>query len=66
MRKPGGNTAKLLRHQNEVWKMKVTVSLLLNPKPFLIRLTGKPVMAKLKWRMEFKGYLVFVDTYINM
>jgi small nuclear ribonucleoprotein F len=26
-----------------------------NPKPFLNNLTGKPVMVKLKWGMEYKG-----------
>ena len=26
-----------------------------NPKPFLNDLTGKPVVAKLKWGMEYKG-----------
>lgn len=26
-----------------------------NPKPFLNELTGKPVMVKLKWGMEYKG-----------
>ncbi|KAH1170119.1 hypothetical protein KIL84_001104 [Mauremys mutica] len=42
------------------------MSLPLNPKPFLNGLTGKPVMVKLKWGMEYKGYLVSVDGYINM
>lgn len=41
-------------------------SLPLNPKPFLNGLTGKPVMVKLKWGMEYKGYLVSVDGYMNM
>uniref|UniRef100_A0A452HQT7 Sm protein F n=1 Tax=Gopherus agassizii TaxID=38772 RepID=A0A452HQT7_9SAUR len=44
----------------------VTMSLLLNPKPLLNGLTGKPVMVKLKWGMEYKGYLVSVDGYMNM
>ena len=26
-----------------------------NPKPFLNELTGKSVMVKLKWGMEYKG-----------
>uniref|UniRef100_A0A8C6UKI3 Small nuclear ribonucleoprotein polypeptide F n=1 Tax=Neogobius melanostomus TaxID=47308 RepID=A0A8C6UKI3_9GOBI len=26
----------------------------------------KPVMVKLKWGMEYKGYLVSVDGYMNM
>uniref|UniRef100_A0A8C4N6E8 Sm protein F n=1 Tax=Eptatretus burgeri TaxID=7764 RepID=A0A8C4N6E8_EPTBU len=38
----------------------------MNPKPFLNGLTGKPVMVKLKWGMEYKGYLVSVDSYMNM
>ncbi|XP_044240450.1 small nuclear ribonucleoprotein F isoform X2 [Ursus arctos] len=42
------------------------MSLPLNPKPFLNGLTGKPVMVKLKWGMEYKGYLVSVDGYMNM
>ncbi|KAH1170971.1 small nuclear ribonucleoprotein F-like [Mauremys mutica] len=44
----------------------VTMSLPLNPKPFLNGLTGKPVMVKLKWEMEYKDYLVSVDGYMNM
>jgi small nuclear ribonucleoprotein (snRNP)-like protein len=44
----------------------VLQSLPLNPKPFLNGLTGKPVMVKLKWGMEYKGYLVSVDGYMNM
>lgn len=28
---------------------------LLNPKPFLSSLTGKPVIVRLKWGMEYKG-----------
>jgi len=38
----------------------------LNPKPFLKELTGKPVIVKLKWGMEYKGYLVSVDKYFNL
>ncbi|VDN03435.1 unnamed protein product [Thelazia callipaeda] len=37
-----------------------------NPKPFLNGLTGKPVVCKLKWGMEYKGYLVSVDGYMNL
>uniref|UniRef100_A0A2K5D4U4 Sm protein F n=1 Tax=Aotus nancymaae TaxID=37293 RepID=A0A2K5D4U4_AOTNA len=37
------------------------MSLPFNPKSFLNRLTGKLVMVKLKWGMEYKGYLVSVD-----
>lgn len=38
----------------------------LNPKPFLNGLTGKPVVVKLKWGMEYKGYLVSSDNYMNV
>ena len=37
-----------------------------NPKPFLNYLTGKPIIAKLQWGMEYKGYLVSVDSYMNL
>ncbi|CAD6247877.1 unnamed protein product [Miscanthus lutarioriparius] len=37
-----------------------------NPKPFLNNLTGKPVIVKLKWGMEYKGYLASVDSYMNL
>lgn len=37
-----------------------------NPKPFLNGLTGKPVIIKLKWGMEYRGYLVSVDSYMNV
>ena len=39
---------------------------LVNPKPFLEDLTGKPVVVKLKWGQEYKGYLVSVDKYMNL
>ncbi|XP_033027853.1 LOW QUALITY PROTEIN: small nuclear ribonucleoprotein F-like [Lacerta agilis] len=45
------------------------MSLPLSPKPFLNRLTGKAVRVKLKcvWGgVEYKGYLVSVDGYMNM
>mmetsp|Transcript_10045 Transcript_10045/g.11728 ORF Transcript_10045/g.11728 Transcript_10045/m.11728 type:complete len:90 (-) Transcript_10045:507-776(-) len=37
-----------------------------NPKPFLNDLTGKAVIVKLKWGMEYKGYLASVDAYMNL
>mmetsp|Transcript_9778 Transcript_9778/g.29415 ORF Transcript_9778/g.29415 Transcript_9778/m.29415 type:complete len:86 (-) Transcript_9778:224-481(-) len=37
-----------------------------NPKPFINELTGKQVVVKLKWGMEYKGYLVSVDAYMNL
>ncbi|XP_053057345.1 small nuclear ribonucleoprotein F-like [Acinonyx jubatus] len=44
----------------------VAMSLPLNPKTFLKGLTGKPVMTKLKSRMEYKDHLVSADGYMNM
>ncbi|GJX75046.1 probable small nuclear ribonucleoprotein F [Tanacetum coccineum] len=37
-----------------------------NPKPFLNNLNGKPVIVKLNRGMEYKGYLVSVDSYMNL
>jgi len=37
-----------------------------NPKPFLNDLTGKLVLVKLKWGMEYRGFLVSVDSYMNL
>ena len=42
------------------------MSIPVNPKPFLAELTGKSVIVKLKWGMEYKGYLVSVDAYMNL
>lgn len=38
----------------------------INPKPYLNALTGKPVVIKLKWGHEYRGFLVSVDGYMNM
>lgn len=38
----------------------------LNPKPFLASLTGKSVVVKLKWGMEYRGFLKSVDSYMNV
>ena len=40
--------------------------MIVNPKPFLADLTGKGVIVKLKWGMEYKGILVSVDSYMNL
>ncbi|TPX40523.1 hypothetical protein SeLEV6574_g06576 [Synchytrium endobioticum] len=37
-----------------------------NPKPFLTGLTGKPILVRLKWGQEYKGYLMAVDSYMNL
>ncbi|KAJ3274183.1 hypothetical protein HDV01_003466 [Terramyces sp. JEL0728] len=37
-----------------------------NPKPFLTELTGKPVLVKLKWGMEYKGTLLnHTEEYVD-
>lgn len=42
-------------------------SSIVNPKPFLSGLTGKPVIVRLKWGTEeYKGNLVSVDNYMNI
>lgn len=38
----------------------------INPKPFLNGLTGKKVIVQLKWGHEYKGFLVSVDSYMNL
>jgi len=39
-----------------------------NPAPMLLELTGQPVVVRLKWgnAMEYKGFLVSVDSYMNL
>ncbi|KZO92218.1 small nuclear ribonucleo protein SmF [Calocera viscosa TUFC12733] len=37
-----------------------------NPKPFLQDLTGKQVFVRLKWGLEYKGYLVSTDGFMNL
>uniref|UniRef100_A0A8I3P4C0 Sm protein F n=1 Tax=Canis lupus familiaris TaxID=9615 RepID=A0A8I3P4C0_CANLF len=44
----------------------VLMSLALNPKTFLDGLTGNTIMAKLKWGMDYKGYVVSVDGYMSI
>ena len=39
---------------------------IVNPKPFLTGLTGKEVIVKLKWGMEYRGKLVAIDAYMNL
>ena len=39
---------------------------IVNPKPFLNDLTGKAVIVKLKWGMEYEGKLLSVDSYMNV
>jgi small nuclear ribonucleoprotein F len=40
--------------------------MVVNPKPFLVDLTGKSVLVKLKWGMEYKGILTSLDSYMNL
>ena len=39
---------------------------IVNPKPFLVDLTGKIVKVKLKWGMEYQGRLTSADAYMNL
>jgi small nuclear ribonucleoprotein F len=39
---------------------------IVNPKPFLVDLTGKTVKVKLKWGMEYQGVLAAADAYMNL
>ena len=39
---------------------------IVNPKPFLIDLTGQTVKVKLKWGMEYQGRLASADAYMNL
>jgi small nuclear ribonucleoprotein F len=39
---------------------------LTQPKPFLVDLTGKKVVVKLKWGQEYKGDLMSFDSYMNL
>ena len=41
------------------WRLRVFQTVPVNPKPFLNDLTGKPVIVKLKWGMEYKGVLLW-------
>jgi len=55
------------RRQSELSGSKArNMSAPINPKPFIKDLTGKAVLVKLKWGMEYKGFLVSVDSYMNM
>lgn len=47
-------------------KTKASKSSIVNPKPFLASLVGKPVIVKLKWGMEYRGRLASVDNYMNV
>lgn len=40
----------------------------MNPTPFLLELTGQAVIVRLKWgnSMEYRGYLVSADSYMNL
>lgn len=46
--------------------MQVNPKEVVNPKPFLASLIGKPVVVRLKWGMEYKGFLMSIDEYMNV
>ena len=37
-----------------------------NPTPFLKSFAGKQIAVKLKWGMEYRGFLVSTDNYMNL
>jgi small nuclear ribonucleoprotein F len=51
---------------NQPQKHKQQQQSIVNPKPFLQGLTGKEVIVKLKWGMEYKGILMATDSYMNL
>ncbi|KAK7329786.1 hypothetical protein VNO77_23965 [Canavalia gladiata] len=60
-------SSSLSLHSFRFLRLRSTMATIpVNPKPFLNNLTGKPVIVKLKWGMEYKGYLVSVDSYMNL
>ena len=54
------------RRQGSVTDVYFTQVNPVNPKPFMQDLTGKPVFVKLKWGLEYKGFLVSTDGYMNL
>ncbi|XP_044954921.1 probable small nuclear ribonucleoprotein F [Hordeum vulgare subsp. vulgare] len=59
-----GNSIARVGGEERGGELKATVSV--NLKPFLNNLSGKFVIVKLKWGMEYKGYLVSMDSYMNL
>ncbi|OAY73662.1 putative small nuclear ribonucleoprotein F [Ananas comosus] len=47
--------AKPSNHRSSISPPLANAAVPVNPKPFLNNLTGKPVIVKLKWGMEYKG-----------
>merc|ERR1712130_219063 len=47
----------------EGWRMAANF---VNPTPFLIELTGSPVVVRLKWGMEYKGLHKSTDKHMNL
>jgi hypothetical protein len=63
----GGGAASHF-HLGRVLARRPMAAVPVNPKPFLSGLTGQKVAVKLKWGMEYVGYLVSsdVDGYMNL
>jgi small nuclear ribonucleoprotein F len=47
-------------------KQIVQTQFIVNPKPFLVDLTGQQVKVKLKWGTEYMGKLESADAYMNL
>merc|ERR1711976_1082554 len=39
---------------------------IINPVPFLYDFVGKPIIVRLKWGIQYKGFLVSTDNYMNI
>lgn len=47
-------------------KMLTVPSQPVNPKPYLQELTGKVVNVRLKWGLQYRGYLISTDSFMNL
>ena len=59
-------SARVPTRRRAVLRRAMSATVPVNPKPFLNQLTGKQVLVKLKWGMEYKGFLVSTDAYMNL
>jgi small nuclear ribonucleoprotein F len=49
-----------------VFRFDAQTQFIVNPRPFLMDLTGQTVKVKLKWGMEYQGKLESADAYMNL
>jgi small nuclear ribonucleoprotein F len=61
------NASKLISEGSlTVFRFDAQTQFIVNPKPFLMDLTGQIVKVKLKWGMEYQGKLESADAYMNL